>query len=58
MTIKVVHEAFGFLALGMMSAFAAGFLAIVGLLFWRERECAAAAEMGRDEVHAGRRSRR
>jgi hypothetical protein len=31
--------------------FAASFLVVVGLMFWRQRECAAAAEMGRAEVH-------
>jgi hypothetical protein len=51
LTIKVVHEAFGSMGVVITWVFAASFLVVVGMMFWRQRECAAAAEMGRKEVH-------
>ncbi len=51
MTIKAFHDAFGFLAVVIPVAFGVAFLLVVGLLFRRERECAASAEAGRPELH-------
>ena len=50
MTIKTVHDAFAFITVVVPWAFAAVFLAVVGLLFRREQECAVAAETGRAEL--------
>jgi NADH:ubiquinone oxidoreductase subunit K len=46
MTIKTVHDVFAFIAVVVPWALAAIFLAVVGLLFRREQECAAPAETG------------
>jgi len=52
MTIKTVHDAFAFITVVVPWASAAVFLAVVGLLFRREQECAVAAETGRAELQA------
>jgi hypothetical protein len=52
MTIKTAHDAFAFIAAVIPYALAAIFLAVIGLLFRRELECAAAAETGRAELRS------
>ena len=47
--ITVMHQTLKLLAIILPWAFAAGFLLVACLLFWRERECAAVAETGRAE---------